>query len=119
MHVTNGVRDQAASFPFPSTTDDRSERRQANRAVAIGALGLAITGLIELAIAALSGSVALLGDALRNLSDVSSQRPGIRRIPRVTAPRHRLLLVWVRTRRGPRRHRRRLGDLGERHRGRR
>ena len=72
MHVINGVRDQTASFPFPSTTDDRCERRQANRAVAIGALGLAVTGLIELAIAVLSGSVALLGDALHNLSDVST-----------------------------------------------
>jgi cation diffusion facilitator family transporter len=72
MHLITGVRDPAASFPLPNNADDRSERRQANRAVAIGAFGLAITGLIELAIAALSGSVALLGDALHNLSDVST-----------------------------------------------
>jgi divalent metal cation (Fe/Co/Zn/Cd) transporter len=32
----------------------------------------ALTGLIELAIALVSGSVALLGDALHNLSDVST-----------------------------------------------
>ncbi len=31
-----------------------------------------MTGLIELAIALVSGSVALLGDALHNLSDVST-----------------------------------------------
>ena len=37
-----------------------------------GGLGLAATGLIELALALLSGSVALLGDALHNLSDVST-----------------------------------------------
>jgi divalent metal cation (Fe/Co/Zn/Cd) transporter len=35
-------------------------------------MGLALTGLIELVIAILSGSVALLGDALHNLSDVST-----------------------------------------------
>jgi divalent metal cation (Fe/Co/Zn/Cd) transporter len=45
---------------------------QANRAVAVSAMGLALTGLIELVIAILSGSVALLGDALHNLSDVST-----------------------------------------------
>jgi len=33
---------------------------------------LALTGIAELAIALLSGSVALLGDALHNLSDVST-----------------------------------------------
>ncbi len=38
----------------------------------ISALGLALTGLVELAIALVSGSVALLGDALHNLSDVST-----------------------------------------------
>ncbi len=35
-------------------------------------MGLAITGLVELAVALLSGSVGLLGDALHNLSDVST-----------------------------------------------
>src|ERR1700736_4341725 len=34
--------------------------------------GLAVTGLAELVIALVSGSVALLGDALHNLSDVST-----------------------------------------------
>jgi cation diffusion facilitator family transporter len=72
MHVISGVRDPAASFPLGSNSDDSTERRQANRAVAISAVGLALTGLIELAIAVLSGSVALLGDALHNLSDVST-----------------------------------------------
>lgn len=72
MHIVNGVRDPAASFPLDTVTDDAAERRQANRAVAVSAIGLALTGLIELAIALLSGSVALLGDALHNLSDVST-----------------------------------------------
>jgi cation diffusion facilitator family transporter len=68
----SGVRDPAASFPLETVADDAGERRQANRAVAISAVGLALTGLIELAIALVSGSVALLGDALHNLSDVST-----------------------------------------------
>jgi cation diffusion facilitator family transporter len=52
--------------------DDTDERRQANRAVGVSALGLAVTGAVELVIALLTGSVGLLGDALHNLSDVST-----------------------------------------------
>jgi cation diffusion facilitator family transporter len=72
MHLINRVRDPATSFPLYTATDDAVERRQANRAIAVSAIGLAVTGLVELAIALLSGSVALLGDALHNLSDVST-----------------------------------------------
>ncbi len=72
MHQIKGVRDPAASFPLGIDADDAGERRQANRAIALSAVGLALTGLIELAIALVSGSVALLGDALHNLSDVST-----------------------------------------------
>jgi cation diffusion facilitator family transporter len=72
MHVVTGVRDPAASFPLAASADDRDERHRANRAVAVSAAGLALTGLIELVIALVSGSVALLGDALHNLSDVST-----------------------------------------------
>lgn len=72
MHKTSGVRDPAASFTLTTGVDDVGERRQANRAIAVSAIGLATTGLIELAIALVSGSVALLGDALHNLSDVST-----------------------------------------------
>src|ERR1700757_4985630 len=72
MLVIPGARDPAASFPLENTADDASDRRQANRAVAVSAVGLALTGVVELAIALLSGSVALLGDALHNLSDVST-----------------------------------------------
>lgn len=72
VHLTSGVRDPAEPFPLPGRADDAGERRQANRAVAVGAAGLALTGLIELGVAVLSGSVALLGDALHNLSDVST-----------------------------------------------
>ena len=72
MHVITGARDPAASFPLNTAVDDAGERRQANRAIAVSAVGLTLTGLIELAIALVSGSVALLGDALHNLSDVST-----------------------------------------------
>jgi cation diffusion facilitator family transporter len=72
MHLLGGVRDPAVHFPLPVLPDDLSERRQANRAVAISAIGLTITGLVELAIAILTGSVGLLGDAFHNLSDVST-----------------------------------------------
>ena len=72
MHLINGVRDPATSFPLDTAFDDAGKRRQANRAIAVSAVGLALTGLVELAIALFSGSVALLGDALHNLSDVST-----------------------------------------------
>ena len=72
MHKTAGVRDPAAAFPLPANRDDALERRQANRAVAVSAIGLAATGLAELLVAALTGSVGLLGDAIHNLSDVST-----------------------------------------------
>ncbi len=54
------------------TARDDGHRRQANRAVAVSAVGLAATGSVELAIALLTGSVGLLSDALHNLSDVST-----------------------------------------------
>ena len=52
--------------------DEQGHRDAANRAVLVSALGLGLTGGIELAIAMLTGSVALLGDALHNLADVST-----------------------------------------------
>jgi cation diffusion facilitator family transporter len=72
MHKTRGQRDPALAFPLASTRDDADERRQANRAVAVSAAGLAVTGLAELLLAVLTGSVGLLGDAIHNLSDVST-----------------------------------------------
>lgn len=72
MHVVTGVRDPAASLTIAGVADDAHERTQASKAIALSAVGLAVTGLLELAIAVLSGSVALLGDALHNLSDVST-----------------------------------------------
>ncbi len=60
--------------PFAPTNAGRDgvDRSDANRALGFSALGLAATGLIELLIAILSGSVGLLGDAIHNLSDVST-----------------------------------------------
>ncbi|HET9052277.1 MAG TPA: cation transporter, partial [Candidatus Dormibacteraeota bacterium] len=52
--------------------DEEAHRRDANRAVGVSAAGLAVTGAVELALAVATGSVALLGDALHNLSDVST-----------------------------------------------
>jgi cation diffusion facilitator family transporter len=61
----------AIAHPRPQH-DEAAHRRDANRAVGVSALGLALTGGIELALAIVTGSVALLGDALHNLSDVST-----------------------------------------------
>ena len=72
MHKTLGQRDPAAAFPLARTRDDADERRQANRAVGLSAAGLAVTGLAELLLAMLTGSVGPLGDAIHNLSDVST-----------------------------------------------
>jgi cation diffusion facilitator family transporter len=70
MHTVTGMR-EPADF-VSGRFDDAGERRQANRAVGVSAAGLAVTGLVELGIAVLTGSVGLLGDALHNLSDVST-----------------------------------------------
>jgi cation diffusion facilitator family transporter len=89
VHQITGVREPATAVV---RGDDGSERRQANRAVGLSAVGLAATGLIELAVAVFTGSVGLLGDALHNLSDVStsavvflgfrvSRRPASERYP--------------------------------------
>jgi len=72
MHKISGQRDPAATFPLPATRDDAKERRDANQAIAISAIGLAATGIVELLIAILTNSVGLLGDAIHNLSDVST-----------------------------------------------
>ena len=71
MHL---IGDSQTWDPFPPTRhfDDTVDRRDVNRAVGISAIGLALTGFTELAIALVSGSVGLLGDALHNLSDVST-----------------------------------------------
>ena len=60
--------------PYPPVRhfDETADRRDAHRAIGFSAIGLALTGLIELAIAVFTGSVGLLGDALHNLSDVST-----------------------------------------------
>ncbi len=52
--------------------DEAGHRRAAHRAVKVSAAGLAATGTVELALALLTNSVGLLGDALHNLSDVST-----------------------------------------------
>ena len=71
-HKTTEVRDPGAAFPLPRLRDDAKDRREANRAVAVSAIGLAATGVVELLLALVTGSVGLLGDAIHNLSDVST-----------------------------------------------
>src|SRR6516164_5565624 len=68
------LADSTTWDPFPPTRhfDDTKDRHDANVAIAISAIGLGLAGLVELAISLLSGSVGLLGDALHNLSDVST-----------------------------------------------
>jgi cation diffusion facilitator family transporter len=70
VHEITGLR--APTGMVSGRFDDTDERRLANRAVGVSALGLAITGLVELIITLITGSVGLLGDALHNLSDVST-----------------------------------------------
>jgi hypothetical protein len=43
VHKTLGQRDPATGFPLTHDRDDADERRQANRAVAVSAVGLALT----------------------------------------------------------------------------
>lgn len=54
-----------------SETDSRN-RRAANKAVAVSAIGPALTGFLELAVSLMTHSVGLLGDAIHNLSDVQT-----------------------------------------------
>jgi cation diffusion facilitator family transporter len=70
VHQITGLREPANSLQ--GRFDDTAERRLANRAVGVSAAGLATTGLVELTVALITGSVGLLGDALHNLSDVST-----------------------------------------------
>jgi hypothetical protein len=59
--------------PFPPVAqEDSAGLRAANRAVGASAVGAALTGLVELAVAILGGAAGLLGGALRSLSDVST-----------------------------------------------
>jgi divalent metal cation (Fe/Co/Zn/Cd) transporter len=69
VHKVTKVREPATAV---ARQDEAAERRQADHAVGISAPGLAVTGLFELAVAIVTGSVALTGDALHNLSDVST-----------------------------------------------
>ena len=49
---------------------DESNRRQAMRAIVVSSFGLLLTSAFEISVTVLSGSVALLSDALHNLGDV-------------------------------------------------
>jgi cation diffusion facilitator family transporter len=90
MHL---VGDERSWEPFPPAQhlNEVTDRKDANRAIGISALGLALTGLVELLIAVISGSVGLLGDAIHNLSDVSTSLVvfvGLRISKRSATPTH-------------------------------
>lgn len=70
----HNVQEGHQQDPFPPTVfeHDAAHRREAHRALWLSALGLTLTGTIELSIAVLSHSVGLLGDAIHNLADVST-----------------------------------------------
>jgi hypothetical protein len=51
-------------------TRDQEHRAKAMRAILISSAGLTLTSLFELAVALVTGSVALLSDSLHNLGDV-------------------------------------------------
>jgi cation diffusion facilitator family transporter len=61
-----------AADPAPTRHDEAEHRSAANRALLYSAIGLGVTGGIELLVALFTHSVGLLGDALHNLSDVST-----------------------------------------------
>jgi len=77
VHKTSGVRDPAALFPLPARRDDSADRRDANRAVAVSAAGLAAAGVIELVLALLLAVTAFIchvgwevtADVTRRLAD--------------------------------------------------
>ncbi|MHB1584142.1 MAG: cation diffusion facilitator family transporter [Acidimicrobiales bacterium] len=71
MHLLEATATEDPFDPAPRPSDSE-HRRAAHRAIGLSAAGLALTGAAELGIAVLSGSVGLLGDALHNLSDVST-----------------------------------------------
>ena len=89
MHA---LGEQVSWDPFPPVRhDDVADRHSANKAVGVSAVGLGLTGFVELAFALLSGSVGLLGDALHNLSDVSTSLAvwlGFRTSRRPASPTH-------------------------------
>jgi len=89
----HGLAEGQLTDPFPPARhlNDRVDRRDANRAVAVSALGLALAGMVELSLAVVTGSVGLLGDALHNLSDVSTSVvvfAGFRLSKRSSTPTH-------------------------------
>ena len=59
-------------FPVRDEHDEVEHRRAASRALALSAVVLASAGLVELFAALFTHSAGLLGDALHNLSDVST-----------------------------------------------
>ena len=71
-HSHLGHHSVQAVGPERSRHDETEHRSAANRALVYSAIGLGAAGGIELVFAVFTHSVGLLGDALHNLSDVST-----------------------------------------------
>jgi cation diffusion facilitator family transporter len=67
-----GMSHHTSLFPAPAEHDEAEHRSAANRALLFSAVVLAAAGAVELIVALFTRSVGLLGDALHNLSDVST-----------------------------------------------
>src|SRR5437762_2448779 len=61
--------------PSDSIDDAMAGSDEGIRAVKIGLAGLGVTAIVQLAIAMLSGSVALLADTIHNFADASTAIP--------------------------------------------
>lgn len=72
--MTGVARRDEAGVPVQGVErrDDEADRRAAHRAIGFSALVLGLTGIAEFLLALLTHSVALLADALHNISDVST-----------------------------------------------
>ena len=92
MGHAGGMSHHTSLFAARDDHDEVEHRRAANRALAFSAVVLAAAGGVELLAALFTHSVGLLGDALHNLSDVStsalvffgfrvSRRPATSRFP--------------------------------------
>ena len=71
-HSDLGHHPAQAGHPASTRHDEAEHRSAANRALIYSAIGLGLAGGIEMVFAVFTHSVGLLGDALHNLSDVST-----------------------------------------------
>src|SRR5689334_7044811 len=74
MHKISGVRESAATFGLRPDRDDAAERRAANRAVGVSAIGLTATGIVELLLAVLARYKLVAGRRIHSATLVADAR---------------------------------------------